>query len=158
MIYKMGFRRKSYDLCYCIPFMLTVSCGFCDFSVGWETRGICCDTCNVWYHIDCQGMSSTMYGVYNRSLSKSSAWECIRCGMPNFSTSLFDTIASLEVSNRFETFSSLSESDSPVPDNIAPPPPPPPIKQHLRPLCSSLKKQNQRPTKRSKITLLECLQ
>ena len=41
--------------------------------------------------------------------------------MPNFSTSLFDTTASLEVSNRFETLSSLSEPDSPVPDNIGPP-------------------------------------
>ena len=66
-------------------------------------------------------MSSTMYGIYNKSLSKSIAWECIRCGMPNFSTSLFDTTASLEVSNRFETLSSLSEPDSPVPDNIGPP-------------------------------------
>ena len=41
--------------------------------------------------------------------------------MPNFSTSLFDTTASLEVFNRFETLSSLSEPDSPVPDNIASP-------------------------------------
>ena len=95
-------------------------CGLCDVSVGWEDRGICCDTCNIWYHIDCQGMSSTMYGIYNKSLNKSIAWECIRCGMPNFSTSLFDTTASLEVSNRFETLSSLSEPDSPVPDNIGP--------------------------------------
>ena len=31
-------------------------CGLCDVSVGWEDRGICCDTCNVWYHIDiCMG-------------------------------------------------------------------------------------------------------
>ena len=125
-------------------------CGLCDVSVGWEDRGICCDTCNIWYHIDCQGMSSTMYGIYNKSLSKSIAWECIRCGMPNFSTSLFDTTASLEVSNRFETLSSLSEPDSPVPDNIGPPPPP---KQLLRPLCSSHKKLSQRPKRRSLITL-----
>ena len=123
-------------------------CGLCDVSVGWEDRGICCDTCNIWYHIDCQGMSSTMYGIYNKSLSKSIAWECIRCGMPNFSTSLFDTTASLEVSNRFETLSSLSEPDSPVPDNIGPPP-----KQLLRPLCSSQKKLSQRPKRRSLITL-----
>ena len=41
--------------------------------------------------------------------------------MPNFSTSLFDTTASLEVSNRFETLSSLSEPESPVPDNIGHP-------------------------------------
>ena len=41
--------------------------------------------------------------------------------MLNFSTSLFDTTASLEISNRFETLSTLSEPDSPVPDNIGPP-------------------------------------
>ena len=102
-------------------------CGLCDVSVGWEDRGICCDTCNVWYHIDCQSMSTTMYGVYNRTLNKSIAWECIRCGMPNFSTSLFDTSASRDVSNRFETLSTQSEPNSPIPDNTAPPPPPPPI-------------------------------
>ena len=96
-------------------------CGLCDVSVGWDDRGICCDSCNIWYHIDCQGMTSTMYGIYNKSLSKSIAWECIRCGMPNFSTSLFDTTASLEISNRFEPLSSLSEPDSPIPDNIGPP-------------------------------------
>ena len=95
-------------------------CGLCDVSVGWENQGIGCDTCNIWYHIECQGMSSTMYGIYNKSLSKSIAWQCIRCGMPNFSTSLFDTTASLEVSNRFETLLSLSEPDSPVPDSIGP--------------------------------------
>ena len=99
-------------------------CGLCDVSVGWDDRGICCDSCNIWYHIDCQGMTSTMYGIYNKSLSKSIAWECISCGTPNFSTSLFDTTASLEISNRFESLSSLSEPDSPIPDNIGPPPPP----------------------------------
>ena len=123
-------------------------CGLCDVSVGWEDRGICYATCNIWYHIDCQGMSSTVYGIYNKSLSISNALECIRCGMPNFSTSLFDTTASLEVSNKFETLSSLSEPDSPVPDNIAPTP-----KQLLHPLCSSLKKPSQRPKRRSLITL-----
>ena len=93
-------------------------CGLCDISVGWEDRGICCDTCNVWYHIDCQGMSSTRYSIYNKSLSTSVAWECMKCGMPNFSTSLFDTSVSLDTHNRFDTLSSLSEPDSVVPDDI----------------------------------------
>ena len=67
-------------------------------------------------------MNSAMYSLYNKSLSKSIAWECLKCGMPNFSTSLFDTTASLDTYNRFDSLSSLSEPDSPVPDNIAPPP------------------------------------
>ena len=35
-------------------------CGVCDAEIGWEDRGICCATCNIWYHIDCQGKLSTM--------------------------------------------------------------------------------------------------
>ena len=82
-------------------------CGVCDADVGWEDRGICCDTCNIWYHIDCQG--------------KNIVWECMKCGMPNFSTSLFDTTASLETHNRFDSLSSLSDPESPIPDIIGPP-------------------------------------
>ena len=51
---------------------------------------------NIWSHIDCQGMSSTMHGIYNKSLSKSIAWEYMLCGMLNFSMLLFDTTPSLE--------------------------------------------------------------
>ena len=68
-----------------------------------------------------------MYGVYNRSLSKSISMKkafpfhgnakALRCGMPNFSTSLFSRDI---YSNRFETLSTLSEPDSPVPDKIGP--------------------------------------
>lgn len=96
-------------------------CGTCDVSVGWEDRGICCDSCNIWYHIDCQGMSTAMYSIYNRSLSNSIAWECLRCGMPNYSTSLFDTYASLDLHNRFDSLSSLSDPDSPVPNSLGSP-------------------------------------
>ena len=68
---------------------------------------------------NCQGMSTTMFNIYNRSLSKSLAWECLRCGMPNYSTSLFDTTAAVDTDNRFESLSSFSDPDSPIPDNIA---------------------------------------
>ena len=85
-----------------------------------KDRGICCDTCNIWYHIDCQGMSSTMYSILNKSSGKNIVWECLKCGMPNFSTSLFDTTASLETHNRFASLSSLSDPESPIPDIIGP--------------------------------------
>ena len=31
-------------------------CGVCEASVGWDDRAFVCDSCNVWYHIDCQGV------------------------------------------------------------------------------------------------------
>ncbi|MCG8116962.1 MAG: reverse transcriptase domain-containing protein, partial [Candidatus Thiodiazotropha endolucinida] len=96
-------------------------CGLCHNNVGWEDRGICCDTCNVWYHIGCQGMSSAMYSLYNKSSNTNVVWECMKCGMPNFSTSLFDTSSSIDTYNHFDPLSSLSEPDSPIPDNIGPP-------------------------------------
>ena len=76
-------------------------CGVCEESVGWEDRGICCDTCNIWYHIDCQGMSTTMYSILNKSSGKGIVWECMKCGMPNFSNTLFDNSTSLDTQNRF---------------------------------------------------------
>ena len=62
-----------------------------------------------------------MYSILNKSSGKGIVWECIKCGMPNFSTTLFDTTTSLDTQNRFDSLSSLSDPESPVPDNIGPP-------------------------------------
>ena len=40
--------------------------------------------------------------------------------MPNFSIFLFDTTASLETHNRFDSLSSLSDPKCPIPDIIVP--------------------------------------
>ena len=100
-------------------------CGASDENVGLEDRGICCDTCNIWYHVDYWGISTTMYSSLNKSSGKGIVWECIKHGMPNFSTTLFDTLNSLDTQNRFDSLSSLSDPESPATDNIAPLPPPP---------------------------------
>lgn len=80
-------------------------CGVCEARVGWDDRVLVCDPCNVWYHIDCQGMDSSMYEIYNQTLDRSLAWECFKCSMPNFSTSLFDTMGLIDTSNRFYSLS-----------------------------------------------------
>ena len=50
-------------------------CGVCNADVGWEDQEICCDTCKIWYHIDCQGMSSTMYSILNTFSGNNIVWE-----------------------------------------------------------------------------------
>ena len=70
-------------------------------------------------------MKHLLYSILNKSSGKNIVWECLKCGMPNFSTTLFDTTASLETHNQFGLLSSLSDPENLIPDIIAPPPPPP---------------------------------
>ena len=66
-------------------------------------------------------MSTTMYRILNKYFDKVIVWECIKCVMPNFSTTLFYTSFSLGTQNRFDSLSSLSDPESPVTNNIGAP-------------------------------------
>ena len=83
-------------------------CAVCHKAVKWTTPGVCCDSCEVWYHQECMGMPD---GVYNGL--KYVSWECFQCGIPNISTSIFDTTI-FEVSN---SFSQLSSNEHLSPDS-----------------------------------------
>ena len=61
-------------------------CAICHKAVKWSTPGVCCDSCDVWYHQECMGMPDCIYDGL-----KYISWECFQCGVPNISTSIFDT-------------------------------------------------------------------
>ena len=58
-------------------------CGTCDRSVTWEQKGIGCETCDQWFHTNCQNIRSLSYDNLNDSMV---SWHCIICNHPNYST------------------------------------------------------------------------
>ena len=88
------------------PRAIKYPCVICEKAVRWNTPGVCCDSCDRWYHQRCMCMSEGVYcGLKNVS------WECFHCGVPNFSTSLFDTTI-FETSNSFSYLNETSNTEA----------------------------------------------
>ena len=51
--------------------------------------GILCESCNTWYHAVCVNIDTDLLSVLEWS---SCPWECPNCGLPNFSSTLFDSV------------------------------------------------------------------
>ena len=92
-------------------------CNICKKAVRWTTPGVCCDTCDQWFHKACMGINTC---IYESLASNNVSWQCCRCGMPNFSSSLFDSTIS-EHTNPFSILSPCSSSiaDSRIGEPIA---------------------------------------
>ena len=77
-------------------------------AVTWGQKGVSCDDCNLWHHSECMHMPSHIYNCLNNI-----SWNCVTCGMPQFTSSFFDSL-DIHMQN---SFSSIESEDS-----IAPPP------------------------------------
>ena len=64
-------------------------CGECGKAVTWSKRlAVACDDCNTWFHVDCLGMSDL---CYNTIAQPDVSWHCCSCGIPHFTSSLFES-------------------------------------------------------------------
>ena len=58
-------------------------CGTCSRQVSWDDEGVLCDSCNVWYHIECQEIRTSQYALLDNT---SVTWTCTACNTTHFST------------------------------------------------------------------------
>ena len=84
------------------PRPLKYPCGICSKACKWTTPCVRCDSCLIYYHQHCMTMPDGIFQVLHNV-----SWECFRCGVPNFSSSLFNSSSSISSnsSNRFDAIS-----------------------------------------------------
>ncbi|XP_030834551.1 uncharacterized protein LOC115921326 [Strongylocentrotus purpuratus] len=80
-------------------------CQICARPVTWKQRGLACDDCDQWYHVECMHMSTPVY----EALAYSNVpRQCASCGMPQFSTSLFNSFVADTSNTTTGVFISIS--------------------------------------------------
>ena len=84
-------------------------CGVCSRPVKKNQKAVQCDSCDTWIHKKCMLMNTQIYeALANTSIS----WHCCSCGLPNFASSLFDSTASLNMSNSFEILNEYHDDNN----------------------------------------------
>lgn len=83
-------------------------CSLCDQEVTWSCKGICCDSCDIWFHHSCVNVNSAEYDLISRSTV---AWICPRCDSTNCDSFTFRSYA-LDCTNYFSPLLNLSTVDS----------------------------------------------
>ena len=75
----------------CNPGPPKFPCGDCGKACTWNQRRpvIACDSCDIWFHKDCIGLTSQ---VFDTLAFSDASWICCNCGLPNFSSTLFQSI------------------------------------------------------------------
>ena len=85
------------------PVVSQYPCGYCNLEVTWSQKGIYCEECGIWYHTDCQGIGD---GTYDKLSESKHVWICLNCCLPNYSSSLLESLDSLADINSFSSLES----------------------------------------------------
>ena len=96
-------------------------CGACSRPCKKNQLAICCDYCDLWYHKKCLDMNSKVYEALENHCSYS--WICCQCGLPNFSSSLFDSFSAPIENNKFFPIKNLNDHTPPLDTNYSRSPP-----------------------------------
>ena len=84
-------------------------CGVCCKAVNWGQDAVKCDEGDAWYHVPCMNMNPSFYHILQDH--SNITWLCCQCGMPSFSSSLFNTTP-IDLSNSFSVLSISSRPPS----------------------------------------------
>ena len=71
------------------PNTTTFPCNICGNEVDWDQKAVACDNCSDWYHTSCMHINSYHYNVLQKS---NISWIYNNCGIPNFSSSIFESV------------------------------------------------------------------
>ena len=94
-------------------------CGVCEDQCDWDQDCIRCDDCSAWFHKNCIKMNDEVFLPYTRPNS-SMLFTCFSCGVPVFSTNLFDSVSFDTLQSSHATsFNSVVSSDISTPDSIS---------------------------------------
>ena len=99
-----------------MPYKPKYPCGVCDQAVRWKTPAVACDDCNVWFHKNCVHISTPVFNYL--TCDPNASWRCPTCGIPQFTSSYFestyiDSDSSLPTNNE-STESADSNVTSPI--------------------------------------------
>ena len=78
-------------------------CGVCRKTCKANHNCIACDSCDAWFHIKCMNMPLEVFQGTNNT-----SWICCNCGLPNFSTTLFETFVADSITTQ-NSYSHLSD-------------------------------------------------
>ena len=105
-----------------IPLHSIYPCGYCQDHVGWETPGICCGYCDIWFHADCVDIDSQEYSLLGH---ESQTWNCYRCNTnidswtyQSYYVDTHNSYAILSILNNDDVFVNLSR---PAPSSLLEP-------------------------------------